>query len=417
MKKIYTSVVLLFTAVVMHAQCFVTASGTNVTCNGLCNGTATATAAGIPPINYLWSPGGQTTATISGLCAGTYTVSIVDGSSCNSTATVTITAPAAITALSSKTNIPCNGLCNGTATAFVSGGTAPYSHKWNSIPVQASATADSLCVGNYYDTISDANGCSFILGPVSITEPAPLAAMVTCSSVSCFGGSNGSATASQVGGTGSFTYAWNTIPVQTTATITGLTPGTYSCTVTDANGCSSTSGCTVNQPSAPLATNSTSTDASCASCCNGSATVTPSGGTPGGYTYMWSPGGQTTATISAVCPGNYTVCVTDPNGCSQCDTVSVNFTTGITGAEDLMETIRIYPNPAHDYFEIEMMLPSASSVTFTLYDLIGAEISAETVTASGSYKKNFSMQTLPPGVYFLRTGVAGKYATQKIVKY
>lgn len=398
----------------IHAQCFVTTAGTNIQCNGQCNGSATANAVGVPPISYLWSDG-QTTATITGLCAGTYTVSIVDGSSCASTATITITEPAALNASATKTNITCNGLCNGTAIAFVTGGTGSYTHKWNTIPAQTSATADSLCVGMYYDTIRDANSCSFILGPVSITEPSPLAAIVTCSSVSCFGGSDGTAAATQTGGTSGYFYSWNTIPAQTTASITGLTPGTYSCTVTDANGCSSSSSCTVNQPSAALAVNSTSINASCSTCCDGSITATASSGTAG-YTYLWSPGGQTTATVSAVCPGNYTVCVTDAAGCSQCDTVSVNFSVGISEGAAL-NGIYIYPNPTNETFEVEMNLPQSTDITFTLYDIVGVKIFSETFNVTGNYKKKFSLQTFPSGVYFLQTGVTGKYTIQKIVKY
>ncbi len=415
MKKIYLTLVFSLTALMINAQCLVTASGTNILCNGQCNGTATASGVGVPPLNYLWSPGGQTTATISGLCAGTYTVAMVDGSSCTSSSTVTITEPGIINATSTTTNITCNGLCNGSATAFASGGTGSFTHKWNTIPTQTSATATALCVGLYYDTIKDANGCQKILGPVSISQPAPLMAIVTCSSVSCFGGSDGSATATQTGGTSSYTYSWNTIPAQTTASISGLTPGTYVATITDANGCTASSGCTVNQPSAALAVSATGTNASCATCCDGSVTATATAGTAG-YTYLWSPGGQTTATVTAVCAGNYTVCVTDANGCTACAPVSVNFTTGLNDITALYE-ITLFPNPASDFFELQMNLPSSTNILFKLYDLIGNEVYTESVTANGGYKKKFSMQTYPPGVYFLQTGVDGSSATKKLIKY
>ena len=399
---------------IAQAQCLVTATSANISCNGLCNGTATATGAGVPPINYLWSPGGQTTANIIGLCAGTYTVNMVDGSSCTSSATVTITEPAAISATSSKTDITCNGLCNGTATAFASGGTGSFTHKWNTIPSQTTASANSLCVGMYYDTIKDANGCMSILGPVSIAQPTALNAIVTCSSVSCFGGSNGSATATQTGGTSAYTYAWNTIPVQTTSSISGLFPGTYACTVTDANGCTSSSSCTVNQPAAALAVSTTSMNASCATCCDGSATATATAGTAG-YTYSWAPGGQTTPTATAICPGNYTVTVTDANGCTATSTVSVNFTTGISETEGFYN-FHLYPNPVNENFEVEMTLPLSTNITFTLYDLVGAKIFSEETNASGNFKKQYSLQKFPSGVYFLKIGVAEQYTVQKIIK-
>lgn len=416
MKKISLSIAITLISMMMHAQCLVTPSGTNIQCNGLCNGSATANAVGVPPINYLWSPGGQTTATITGLCAGTYTVSIVDGSSCTSSATVTITEPSSITATATQVNVTCNGLCNGSATAFVSGGTGSFTHKWNTVPTQTTATANNLCVGVYYDTITDANGCTNILGPVSITQPAVLNAIVTCGSVSCFGDNNGTATASQTGGTASYTYAWNTIPVQTTASISGLSPGTYACTITDNNGCTASNSCTVNQPSAALAVSSTTTNATCPTCCDGTATATATDGTPG-YTYLWTPGGQTTATMTAACAGNYTVCVTDAAGCTQCEPVSINFTpVGIDEALSIYG-MHVYPNPTNENFEVEMTLPSSTNIVFTLYDIVGAEISSDSVTATGNYKKKFSLQTMPSGVYFLNMGVDGKHVTKKIIKY
>lgn len=398
MKKIYLSIVLFLIINMTQAQCLVTVNGTNILCNGQCNGTATANAVGVPPINYLWS-GGQTTATITGLCAGTYTVNIVDGSSCTSSATVTIVEPAALVATSTTTNITCNGLCNGTATAFVSGGTGGYTHKWNTVPVQTSATANSLCVGAYYDTIKDANNCSFVLGPVSITQPAALMAIVTCSSVSCFGGSNGMASASQTGGTASYTYSWNTIPVQTTASITGLSPGMYSCTITDANNCTSSNSCTVNQPSTALSVNTTSSNASCATCCDGSANSTVSGGTSG-YTYVWSPGAQTTANITAVCPGNYTVCVTDAAGCTECSTVSVNFTVGINEHTNA-GFVHVFPNPASDLITIQMELNNSLKNEYYISNVLGEKIYNENLSVSKNATVNINISKYSSGIYFV----------------
>lgn len=414
MKKIYTTIGMSFIAIMMQAQCLVTISGTNVQCNGMCNGAATANPVGIPPYNYLWSPGGMTTQTVTGLCAGTYTVAVVDGTSCTATNTVTITEPTALAAVSTQTNISCNGACDGSATVFVSGGTAGYTHKWNTVPVQTNATATNLCPGVYYDTITDASGCGIVLSPpVIITEPGVLVAIAAASSVSCFGGNNGSATASQTGGTPAFSYAWSTTPPQTTASISGLPTGTYSVTVTDSKGCSSTASCIVNQPSAALSVTTSSVDASCGTCCDGSASSSVSGGTSG-YTYMWSPGGQTTSGITAVCPGNYTVCATDANGCSQCDTVSVNFVAGID--EIGLEEFRIYPNPVSSFLEIEITTSSSQMITLILYDVIGNKVSMISEETNGISKKKLAMETLPPGVYFLRAEIAGKYITKKITK-
>ncbi|HWY39077.1 MAG TPA: T9SS type A sorting domain-containing protein [Bacteroidia bacterium] len=415
MKKIYLLIALSFVTVMTKAQCLVQVSGTNIQCNGLCNGTATATPVGVPSYSYLWQPGGMTTATVSGLCPGTYTVTVVDGSSCSSSATVTITQPAALSATTTHTNTACGGGCNGAATAFVSGGTGPYTHKWTTTPAQTNATATNLCAGTYNDTIADSHGCKTTLNPlVTITQPVVLNAMVTCSGVSCFGGANGSAMATQTGGTPGYKYSWNTIPAQTTSSIYNLSPGTYSCTVTDTNGCVSTSGCTVNQPAAALSISMGSSNASCSSCCDGSATSTPAGGTAP-YTYSWSPGGHTTQNVNGLCPGNYTVCVTDAKGCNQCNQVSVNFNAGIN--ELPVYKMYFYPNPTSGDFEIEINPPvSASEVKFTLVDIIGNEVFSESINHASISHKKFSVQMLPAGIYFLKMEINKRVVMQKLVK-
>ena len=84
---------------------------------------------------------------------------------------------------------------------------------------------------------------------ITITQPTVLNANVTAhTNVSCFGGNNGTATISAIGGTSPYTYSWNTSPAQTTAIATGLSAGTYTVVVTDANGCTSTTSIAITQP-------------------------------------------------------------------------------------------------------------------------------------------------------------------------
>jgi hypothetical protein len=413
MKKIYLVFVLSLTTVMTKAQCLVQVAGTNIKCNGMCNGTATATPVGVPNYSYMWMPGGMTTANVSGLCPGTYTVTVVDGTSCTSTGTVTITEPAVLNVTSTQTNVSCPGLCNGSATAFVSGGTSPYTHKWTTTPTQTTATASNLCAATYNDSITDGNGCKTILSNVTITQPGPFTASVLCSGVSCFGGSNGTATASQSGGTPGYSYSWNTLPAQTTKTISNLSPGTYSCTVTDTMGCTSTAGCTVNQPSAALSVSVTSNNATCSSCCDGTANAAPAGGTSA-YTYSWTPGGQTTQSVTGLCPGNYSVCVTDANGCSICGQVSVNFNAGIQ--EISSAYTRLYPNPAAENFDLEITQAITGEVKVSLVDIIGNELLSETIHANGTFHKKFEIQNLPAGIYFVKVKSGSKTITQRLIK-
>jgi hypothetical protein len=294
----------------------------NVTCGGGNNGSATVGAKyGTPPYTYLWSPGGQTTATVSGLSAGIYTVTVTDMNGCSGTAAmVTITQPVPIRdSLSSVTYPLCNGGV-GRATVGVKGGNSPYTYTW-SPNVSTTATASNLSAGSYTVTIKDKNNCSSVL-VFSITQPGVVhdsAAVVV--NESCNGGSNGSITIGVRGGTLPYTYSWS--PNVSTSSFAGsLSAGTYTVTVTDKNGCNSVTMVTITQPSAIRDSLASVTSPTCGSS-NGRATIGVKGGT-NPYTYLWTPGGQTTATVSGLSAGNYTVSVTDKNGCNNSLAVTIS---------------------------------------------------------------------------------------------
>jgi hypothetical protein len=134
-------------------------------------------------------------------------------------------------------------------------------------------------------------------------------------SVQCYGENNGSIDISVSGGTPGYTYLWNTTPTpQTTQDAINLSAGTYTVTVTDAIGNSATQSATVYEPTEFNVVLTNSTDVLCHGLCNGTATVTASGGTPP-YSYYWSDG-QTISTLTGLCAENYFVTVSDANGCS-----------------------------------------------------------------------------------------------------
>jgi gliding motility-associated-like protein len=292
---------------------------TNATCFGLCNGASTATpAGGVAPYTFLWQPGGQTTAGITGQCAGTYTVTVTDNNGCSIQQAVNITQPPALISTPTAVNITCFGSCNGTTAANASGGTPGYTYSWAPSGGNA-ATATSLCPGVYTVTITDNNGCT-TTGQVSVTEPAQLLTGSTQTNVTCFNACDGTATANPTGGTGPYTYNW--LPGNITSPgISNLCPGTYTLTVTDANSCTAQTTITITQPP-QLVVNGSGTNILCNGICNGTATATPNGGT-GPYTYVWAPGGQTTPSISGLCAGQYTVTVTDANGCQRNQTITI----------------------------------------------------------------------------------------------
>ncbi|MFT3674722.1 MAG: T9SS type A sorting domain-containing protein [Chitinophagaceae bacterium] len=307
-----------------------TISATDVTCNGGANGTATVVASGgVTPYSYSWSPSGGTAATATGLPANTYTVTITDNLNCQTTRSITVNQPAAITASISKTDVSCNGGTNGTATvSAVSGGTGPYTYSW-SPSGGTNATATGLGVGTYTCTITDNKGCQ-ITRSITINQPSALTGTISKTDVSCNGGANGTATVVASGGTAPYTYSWSPSG-GTNATATGLGVGTYTCTITDNKGCQITRSITINQPTA-LAASISKTDVSCNGGGNGTATVSGVTGGTGPYTYSWSPSGGTAATATGLAAGTYTCTITDNNTCQITRSITINQPTAISAS-------------------------------------------------------------------------------------
>jgi gliding motility-associated-like protein len=269
----------------------------------------------------------------SGLAAGIYDVKVTDANgSVKTILGIVITQPSSITAsISSQTDISCAGSATGSATVTASGGNGTLTYSWNTIPIQTAATATGLTAGTYTVTITDGNTCS-IQKQAIITEPdAIVTAIASQTNVLCFGDNTGSATISASGGTGILSYSWYTVPVQTTATATGLVAGTYTLTVTDANGCQKMQTVIITEPSAGLTSMiSNSTDVSCFGGNDGTATATVLGGTAP-YSYSWNTVPvQTLETATGLKAGNYSVLISDSNDCSTTTSVTINEPTGMT---------------------------------------------------------------------------------------
>jgi gliding motility-associated-like protein len=292
----------------------------DASCNGGNNGSATANPSnGTNPYTYSWTTVPvQTTQVATGLTAGTYTVTLTDYNGCDTTATVTIGQPSALSRSVSKTDVSCNNGSNGSITVTPSGGTNPYTYSWTTVPPQTGSIATGLIAGTYTVTITDNNGCT-ITASRTINQPSALTNSTTQVNVACSGGNNGSATSTPSGGTSPYTYNWS--GGGTTPSITGLSAGNYTVTVTDLNGCQTSSVVTISQAGSLIATNSKS-DVLCNSGNTGSIDVTVTGGTAP-YTYFWSPGGQTSQDLSNITAGTYSVTVTDNNGCSTVLNVTV----------------------------------------------------------------------------------------------
>jgi gliding motility-associated-like protein len=357
---------------------------TNVTCNGLNNGIATATpSGGIAPYTYSWSPSGGTAATASSLSTQNYTVTVTDNNLCSNTATVTITQPLALTKSISSTNVTCNGSANGSATVTAGGGTTPYTYSWTPSGGTAAA-ASNLSAQNYTVTITDNNLCT-ITATVTITEPPALTLTAISTNVTCNGLSNGSATATASGGVGPYIVGINTVPPQggpTTGleTFSGLPAGSYTIGMQDANSCQTIFPITITQPALPLSATTTQTNVTCFGLANGSAMATPSGGTAG-YTYTWSPVGGTAATASNLPAQNYTVAVSDANLCTT--TATVNITQPAVFAASIATSTNVSCFGLSDGSAVIAVLGGTSPYTYAGTN--GMTIDTASNLASGAY--------------------------------
>jgi len=287
-----------------------------------CNGKAYVNVTcGNPPYNFFWS-NGVTGQDDTNLCAGTYSVTVTDGSCPPLSDMDTITVSNNVNLITPTINFTSpTCVLGGSATASPTGGTSPYTYLWNPSG-QTSVTASGLSAGTYSVTITDVNGCSATTSVV-VTQPATLAASISSfTNIHCNGGNTGNATVTVGGGSNPYTYAW-TSSGGSAAVASNLTSGSYTVTVTDNDLCTATASITLTQPNILTANISASTNINCNGAATGNSTVTASGGTTP-YTYLWSPSGGSAPIASNLSAGTYTINVTDGNSCSA--TASVRLT-------------------------------------------------------------------------------------------
>lgn len=267
--------------------------------------------------NFNWS-NGSTAQNLTGLTAGNYSATVADANGCTFSISQNISQPnAALTASALTNDVECFGGATGSITLGASGGTPNFSFNWNTGSTAQNLTG--LTAGNYSATISDANGCTTTIER-SISQPASaVAASATATDAACFGEANGTASISASGGTGAFSFVWAN--GETSQNIAGLAAGNYFATVSDAENCTTTVSVNVAQPSV-LGCTATATAQTANNLNDGTATAQVSGGTTP-YIYVWS-NGATDASLSNLAPGTYAVVVTDANGCSTEQTVTVN---------------------------------------------------------------------------------------------
>lgn len=300
------------------------AAVTDIDCNGNSNGDIQVdVSGGSLPYSYLWSSG-DTTQDITGITAGSYTLTITDINGCTSAVTYPVTEPAApLTLTDIKVDVLCKGDATGSIDVTTAGGTPGYTYEWSSasgivLPFQTEDVS-GLTADVYTVLATDANGCQAQLSETILQPAMSIYSAPVLVDILCFGASTGSVDPGIAGGTPGYSYAWST--GATTPTLTNMPAGSYDLIVTDANGCTDSYSYTLTEPNAGLSLVLYGTNINCFGASTGAVSTVVDGGTPE-YTYLWS-NGATTSNVNGVPAGNYSVTVTDNNGCTISDNVTL----------------------------------------------------------------------------------------------
>ncbi len=395
---------------------------TQPTCNGGTNGSITVTTTGgLGTVVYTWNPGSSSTATLSNIGAGSYSVTATDSLGCTATATYTLGQPAAIDlGTPNITQVTCQR--GGSVTINPTGGVSPFTINWSN--GDSGNTADSLAAGTVTVTVTDGNSCS-VTGSYNISNSGATIVFGTpiINNVSCNGANDGSITVNASGGTGGITFNWAN-PATVGSTIVGLAPGQYTVVASDQGGCSATATYTVTQP-APLTVVVGATALICTGASNGTAEAFVTGGTPG-YTYTWNPNNGTGSTIGNLPFGIVSVTVTDANGCTAKDDSIIGQSTPLSYYTRIDQpscspfgTETLVPRDGSGAVRIEipalgvdttlsrvgadttLIIPNvpAGNYTFTLTDALGCSTTGNFPVDSGTSNQQFDVVTAPTSCF------------------
>lgn len=283
----------------------------NTACNSNTGSVTLYLSGGVPPYGYNWS-NGATTSSVSGLPFGVINVTVYDSHGCISGGSFLIGRDSIYANINSN-----NGTCganNGSASASPYGGLAPYTYTWSNGSTNSSI--NNLSNGTYTVTISDAGGCNSVDSAV-INNNGNLPLIDSAYDASCAPNS-GTAWVTPLGGSAPYTYQWSN--GGTTDTITGLSAGVYTVTVTASGGCTGTDSVYVSY-AAPFSVYINSNPDYC-NINDGAAWANVYGGGVPPFTYLWS-NGNTTDSIGGLSAGTYTLTTTDNGGCSVTDSVTI----------------------------------------------------------------------------------------------
>ena len=340
--------------------------------------------------SFAWSTG-DSGPSQSGYAGGTYTVTVTNTSTgCSETATATINELNAPVLQTFGTDPSCDGVCDGSVRVEATGGAGGNLYVWDDASASITDSVGGLCAGTYSVTVTDAAGCSSFASSTIMAPPA-ITLSAGGTDVTCFGGSDGTLTASATGGSGGFGYAWS--GGLTGNNISGVSADTVTVTATDDQGCSAQSTVIISQP-APIALDFT-VDTPTAGI-----TAVATGGN-GGFGYAWSGGLLSGPTQAGLADDTYTVTATDALGCAGTASITLDLTSidDLAWATELM----VYPNPVTgDDLVAEITLERTADIDFVLHDMLGKRLQERHVRGAQQGRVVFDMARYAGGVYFLR---------------
>jgi hypothetical protein len=264
---------------------------------------------GTNPYTYTWS-NGTGNQNLLNVLAGTYTSRVSDAKGCVALDTFTVTTPPQLAATTLVTNVTCFGAQNGAIDITPTGGTPGYTYQWAT--QDTTQDLSGLSGGFYQLILTDSNNCTKTIG-IAVQEPQQLISGINSSTnITCTGLCNGSLSGIASGGTAPYVYSWNNPGGSTTQSISGLCPGNYLFTVTDAKNCVTFSNGIITEPN-PLSVNTSVVPTACGDN-DGMAIASATGGVAP-FSYLWS-NATANDTTSNLAHGTFSVTVTDANSCT-----------------------------------------------------------------------------------------------------
>ncbi len=406
---------------VNEPNCTISVNGTSksISCNGSNNGSIDVTVSGnTGNVSYLWNDG-ATTEDRTGLSSGNYSVQASDAAGCKVTSqTFTISEPTALNLSGVKTDVTTVSGSDGSIDITVTGGTGPYTYKWNDGATTEDRTG--LTKGTYSVTVTDANGCTATQAFIINQPDCSISVTGKAKPTTCFGGNDGSINITVSGNTGNVNYLWN--DGATTEDRTNLTAGKYSVTATDSKGCSVVSQTiTVKQPK-KIKVSGVVTGQKTKYVCDGTITLSATGGTAP-YTYTWSDG-YIGSSRTNLCMGTYTGTVKDKKGCTctfkfrvPCEDTTINKGKASSAtAVSLNTNVSVAPNPTSDVVKITINTAVAGNATITVFDFAGRALIQQKISLSnGSNQHQVSLGTLAKGVYNIQVVTGNSSNVFKVV--